>query len=220
MRTNKLDQRIPNSAIKERNQAGQTLTYIGGGFAIDQANQILGHENWSYNINDVKLVQEEEKPSKNGGNVNWYVGYTANCTVTVRFHSNPLGYNGGSRDECREIQRSDRGFGQGIDKDKGRSHESAIKEAATDALKRALKSLGLGLGLALYTDDNDNYYDDSNTGIAKTLGDLKLTEAEQAQVKEVDRAVLNKALDNTAKYRWTKEQFLEAVMPAKKVPLK
>jgi recombination DNA repair RAD52 pathway protein len=42
------------------------------------------------------------------------------------------------------------GSGHGIDVDCGLAHESAVKEAETDAMKRALMTFGNPFGLALY----------------------------------------------------------------------
>ena len=46
--------------------------------------------------------------------------------------------------------RGDVGHGQGFGKSLGDAHDSAAKEAVTDALKRALRSFGNPFGLALY----------------------------------------------------------------------
>jgi hypothetical protein len=46
--------------------------------------------------------------------------------------------------------REGTGAGHGIDTDLGQAHESAIKEAETDAMKRALMTFGNPFGLALY----------------------------------------------------------------------
>jgi hypothetical protein len=48
------------------------------------------------------------------------------------------------------LVREGSGAGHGIDVDLGQAHESAIKEAETDAMKRALMTFGNPFGLALY----------------------------------------------------------------------
>jgi hypothetical protein len=48
------------------------------------------------------------------------------------------------------VIREGSGAGHGIDADLGQAHESAIKEAETDAMKRALMTFGNQFGLALY----------------------------------------------------------------------
>lgn len=54
------------------------------------------------------------------------------------------------------VVREDFGAGHGYDVDCGLAHESAIKEAVTDALKRALRSFGNPFGLALYDKSREN----------------------------------------------------------------
>ena len=48
------------------------------------------------------------------------------------------------------------GAGHGILKDLGEAHESALKEAETDAMKRALMTFGNPFGLALYDKAREN----------------------------------------------------------------
>ena len=48
------------------------------------------------------------------------------------------------------VIREGSGAGHGIDADLGQAHESAIKEAETDAMKRALMTFGNPFSLALY----------------------------------------------------------------------
>ncbi|MFN5194692.1 MAG: Rad52/Rad22 family DNA repair protein, partial [Cyanobacteriota bacterium] len=68
----------------------------------------------------------------------WGVTYTARVRVSV--HAGDRGL----------LIREGTGAGHGIDTDLGLAHESAIKEAETDAMKRALMTFGNPFGLALY----------------------------------------------------------------------
>jgi hypothetical protein len=52
--------------------------------------------------------------------------------------------------EGAQVIREGSGAGHGIDADLGQAHESALKEAETDAMKRALMTFGNPFGLALY----------------------------------------------------------------------
>ena len=132
--THKFDAPVPKDAIQSRQQSGQNLSYLDGHYIITKTNELLGHENWSYSVGNFQVIQQERKKgSGENATEKEYVGYVAQATVT---------YQG--------VTRSDVGFGQGIDNDLGRAHESAIKEAATDALKRALRTFGQAFGLALY----------------------------------------------------------------------
>ena len=58
-----------------------------------------------------------------------------------------------------DVIREDFGAGHGYDRDLGLAHESAIKEAISDAMKRALKSFGYPFGLALYDKEQANVVD-------------------------------------------------------------
>ena len=131
----RFDTPVPKDAISKRQQGGQNLSYLDSHYIISKANELLEHEKWSYTVDKYQLVQDEIKETEknNVKKKNCYVGYVAQVTV-----------------QWGGISRCDVGFGQGIDADLGRAHESAIKEAATDALKRALRTFGQAFGLALY----------------------------------------------------------------------
>jgi hypothetical protein len=68
----------------------------------------------------------------------WGVTYTARVRITVTAGGRP------------PLIREGSGAGHGIDGDLGQAHESALKEAETDAMKRALMTFGNPFGLALY----------------------------------------------------------------------
>ena len=68
----------------------------------------------------------------------WGVTYTARVRVTVTAGGLP------------PLIREGSGPGHGIDVDLGQAHESALKEAKTGAMKRALMTFGNPFGLALY----------------------------------------------------------------------
>jgi DNA repair and recombination protein RAD52 len=115
--------------VKQRSQAGRELSYIEGWHAISEANRIFGFDGWHRKTVDLRLLGE---PHEEGGK--WRVAYMARVRIGV----NP------------DIVRDGCGFGSGIDRDLGRAHESALKEAETDAMKRALMTFGNQFGLALY----------------------------------------------------------------------
>jgi DNA repair and recombination protein RAD52 len=117
--------------VAKREQSGRQLSYIEGHHAIREANRIFGFDGWSRETGNPTQVQCELKEGKSGPM--WYVGYVAHSVVVAH-----------------GVARTGIGFGQGIDKDLGKAHESAIKEAETDAMKRALMTFGDPFGLALY----------------------------------------------------------------------
>ena len=132
---NELQKPLDAGVVKQRDQAGRSLSYIESWWAISEANRIFGHLNWRRSTFNVNMVQCEQKGDKGL----WYVSYTAMCTINVE-----------------GVNRDGTGFGQGIDRDLGKAHESAIKEAESDAMKRELMTFGNPFGLALYDKEQRN----------------------------------------------------------------
>ncbi|MCA0846084.1 Rad52/Rad22 family DNA repair protein [Salipiger thiooxidans] len=120
--------------VKGRAQGGGQVQYIEGWHAIAEMNRIFGFGEWSRET--VELRQLGEAREVNG---KFRVDYMARVRVTV---------GGITRDGC--------GFGQGIDRDVGQAHESGLKEAETDAMKRAMMTFGNPFGLALYDKSREN----------------------------------------------------------------
>lgn len=124
--------KLDASHVKTRTQAGRSLSYIEGWHAIAEANRIFGFDAWDRETVDLQqLGQPREVDGK------WRVAYMAKVRVRVFAGE-------------RAIIREGCGYGSGIDKDLGAAHESALKEAETDAMKRALMTFGNPFGLALY----------------------------------------------------------------------
>jgi hypothetical protein len=135
--------------VKQRTQGRTELDYIEGWWAIAEANAIFGHGSWSKEVTLTQLGEPYErdkldwKTKRPTGEKNWCVNYMGKVRITV-----DLGIGSTVvRDGC--------GYGSGIDADLGRAHESALKEAETDAMKRALTSFGWRFGLALYQKKED-----------------------------------------------------------------
>lgn len=125
--------------VKSRKQGGSQVSYIEGYHAENEANRIFGFDAWSRETVDLKCVSERERkigkePYEKDG---WGVSYVARVRVTVIAGD-------------RTVIREGVGAGHGIDADLGQAHESAVKEAETDAEKRALKTFGNPFGQALY----------------------------------------------------------------------
>lgn len=127
----------PKHVVKPTGQFGAKGDYIEGWHAIAEANRIFGHDGWSYTIAMTQDSLREGQDSR--GNAQWQAAYTCICTVTA----------GG-------VTRQDVGFGSGFAKQIGDAIEGATKEAATDALKRALRTFGNPFGLALYDKSREN----------------------------------------------------------------
>ncbi len=112
---------------------GKYGSYIEGWHSIAEANRIFGFDGWSYRVTRLEVTNAGEVNGKH------QIGYLCSVLVTVE-----------------NVEREDFGHGAGDSKNLGNAHDSAIKEAVTDALKRALKSFGNPFGLALYDKSGAN----------------------------------------------------------------
>lgn len=134
---------LPHDVVKTRQQAGQKLSYIEGWYAIEVANEVFGFGGWSYEVVATTVLHSE--PYKR----NDKSGYAH----VVRSHV---------RVRVGDVVRDDIGIGVGELPSPALAIELAEKAAATDGLKRALKSFGNRFGLALY--------DKAQEGVGATRG--------------------------------------------------
>jgi DNA recombination protein Rad52 len=123
--------------VRTRQHSGLTLSYIEGWHAIAEANRIFGYDAWDRQTMAVRCVWEGTKERQSA------CSYIARVRVRVR---------AGDSEICREGC----GSGHGVGLTPGEAHESAIKEAETDAMKRALFTFGNPFGLALYDKEQQN----------------------------------------------------------------
>ena len=165
--------------VKQRSQAGRQLSYIEGWHAIDEANRIFGFSAWDRELLTLKELGE---PRQVDGK--WRVAYMATVRITVRPEQ--------QMDINWSVTRDGTGYGSGIDKDLGAAHESAIKEAETDAMKRALMTFGNPFGLALYDKEQKNVATEAASSVVidktsdRTLANaLKATLAEAMTTQEL-----------------------------------
>lgn len=128
--------------VKQREQGGRKLSYIEGWTVIAEANRIFGFDGWERESIFMQCVAD--LPREIGRDKAPGFGVTYICKVKVSV--------GG-------VVREGHGAGHGIDRDRGLAHESAIKEAETDAMKRAFMTFGNPFGLALYDKEQANVAD-------------------------------------------------------------
>lgn len=122
---------------------GKYGEYIEGWKVIEEANRIFGFDGWSREtIEIVEACRYEAKVGRDQKD-GWAVGYRAKVRVTV--------YAGD-----REIVREGSAVGNGVSVQLYDAIESAAKEAETDAMKRAMMTLGYPFGLALYDKSKAN----------------------------------------------------------------
>ena len=136
---------LDRANVATRTQSGRSLSYIEGWHAIAEANRIFGFGNWHRETIEMRQVAERERTVGQGQG--WGVSYLSRVRITV------------FADDHAGIVREGYGTGHGIDRDLGLAHESAAKEAETDAMKRALMTFGNPFGLALYDKTQSNVAD-------------------------------------------------------------
>jgi DNA repair and recombination protein RAD52 len=130
--------------VMSRVQGKTAVYYITAWHAIAEANRIFGFDGWTRETVSTVCVSERERKIGKGQyeKDGWGVTYTSMVRIRA------LG-----------ITREGTGAGHGIDADCGQAHESAIKEAESDAMKRALMTFGNAFGLALYDKEQANVED-------------------------------------------------------------
>ena len=129
---------LDRANVRQREQGRGKVNYLEGWQLIAEANRIFGFDGWQRQTIAVRCVAQGERTIGRDQKPGWGVTYTARVRVTVNAGGLP------------SLIREGTGAGHGIDTDLGQAHESAIKEAETDAMKRALMTFGNPFGLALY----------------------------------------------------------------------
>jgi DNA recombination protein Rad52 len=129
---------LDRAKVRQREQGRSSVSYLEGWQVIAEANRIFGFDGWQRETVALRCVNQSERSIGRDGRSGWGVTYTARVRITV-------GESTGA-----QLIREGSGAGHGIDTDLGQAHESALKEAETDAMKRALMTFGNPFGLALY----------------------------------------------------------------------
>ena len=120
-----LKQPIDPKVVSSRQQGKMQLSYLESWYVINEANRIFGFDGWWSETVQLDCVQSDE----------FCVTYIAKVRVTIG-------------DVIREGVGA--GHGKGKSVNLGDKHESAVKEAESDARKRAFMQFGSQFGLSLY----------------------------------------------------------------------
>ena len=166
--TEQLNQPIDPKVVAFRKQGNMQLAYLESWYVINEANRIFGFDGWSSETIQLDCVQSDD----------FCVTYIAKVRVTVG-------------DVIREGVGA--GHGKGEKVNLGDKHESAVKEAESDARKRAFMQFGSQLGLSLY--DRSKAWKNPKKDRSAEPVDNILVLAKDAITKATDR----KKLDEIAK---------------------
>jgi DNA recombination protein Rad52 len=129
---------LDRAKVRQREQGRSQVSYLEGWQVIAEANRIFGFDGWQRETVALRCVNQSERSIGRDQKPGWGVTYTARVRISVSTAGQPA------------LIREGCGAGHGIDVDLGQAHESALKEAETDAMKRALMTFGNPFGLALY----------------------------------------------------------------------
>lgn len=140
---NKLKEKLAPSAIRMRQAFGEgnkMLSYLEGWYVQAELNRVFGHGGWSQEVKELKEVASYtvDKNGKTNNVVIWH----AVVQITI-LHGETW------------VTREDVGVGVGEGMNMAAITEKTIKEAVTDGMKRAAKSLGDRFGLALYDKEQE-----------------------------------------------------------------
>lgn len=195
---NSLKAPLDRSHVASRSQGGRQVSYVEGWHVIDEANRIFGFDAWD---RETILLQETNRDlltlrGERGEYQQWRVGYIAKVRIKVD-----------------GVTREGSGFGSGMAKPEalGEAIESALKEAETDAMKRAFMTFGNPFGLALYDKTQSNVA--SEADIAKQAAIESLwTELNAIRTADglksfwIDNAKAVKGMDDFNRARFTKKK--------------
>ena len=125
----------PALVSQRKGRGGRSFDYLEGHAVIEQANRIFGYGGWGYELaGDVTLRQVETVDTKTG-EVTTASAYSAPVRVTV----------------AGALPRTDIGV-HPVAEDTLDGHDTAIKAAVTDGMKRAFRSFGVQFGNGFYGD--------------------------------------------------------------------
>jgi DNA recombination protein Rad52 len=188
--------------IKTRSQGGREVSYIEGWHVIAEANRIFGFDAWSRETVDLKCVSERERTIGGMKTPGWGVTYIARVRIRVG-----------------DIIREGCGTGHGIDRDLGQAHESALKEAETDSMKRALMTFGNPFGLALYDKAQAGVVDEpaqelcsnpppvDDAALATAFNSDDLRGLSESMIQNINKCTSIEAIDILARSAENKDNF-------------
>ncbi len=126
-----LNGKLSASHVRTRIKNGTTLSYVEGWHVIFEANRIFGFDGWDRETVDSRCIWKGNRSGRPA------CSYMARVRIQVRAGDHLVVREGTGAGHCEANNI-------------GEAHENALKEAETDATKRALSTFGNSFGLALY----------------------------------------------------------------------
>ena len=125
----------PELVSQRKGRAGKFYDYLEGHLVIEQANRIFGYGGWGYELVGDVTLRQVETVDTHTGEVKVASAYSAPVRVTV----------------AGALPRTDLGV-HPVAEDTQDGHDTAMKGAVTDGLKRAFRSFGVQFGNGFYGD--------------------------------------------------------------------
>ena len=125
----------PELVSQRKGRGGRSFDYLEGHLVIAQANRIFGYGGWGYELAGDVTLRRIETVNPQTGEVKVEQGYSAPVRVSV----------------AGALPRTDIGV-HPVAEDNFDGHDTAIKGAVTDGLKRAFRSFGAQFGNGFYGD--------------------------------------------------------------------
>ena len=125
----------PELVSQRKGRGGRSFDYLEGHAVIAQANHIFGYGGWGYELVGDVTLRRIETVNPQTGEVKVEQGYSAPVRVSV----------------AGALPRTDIGV-HPVAEDNFDGHDTALKGAVTDGLKRAFRSFGAQFGNGFYGD--------------------------------------------------------------------
>lgn len=198
----------PDRVRRRKGRGRGQFEYIAGHDAKRRMNEIFGFGGWSANVvSNVEIAAVEVEKTNDKGETNgqrgWHVGYHAHCVVKVRTL------------EGDWVEYGDDGYGDGVEYGAAArvtACELALKEAATDAFKRAATYLGDQFGLILYAKDDEQkrIARDNNAQDARTVvRDIETSPPRGPELLASWKKLLGDSDEAEAQRQWWMDEAVE-----------
>lgn len=164
-----LEQDLDPQRVRSKPGRGN-LSYLATHDVIRTANRIFGFGRWGYEVVDLTLLGSTPKSGKDNAK-GVYVGYRCTVRLTVA--------------GCVPV--SGVGYGDGVEYQEQSpitAHELAVKEAESDALKRAFRNFGDQFGLILYAKEDEQRRIAAEKQAEHAAEEMKATDDEIEALKE------------------------------------